>query len=248
MKEREKQRQVVNLVGTMQSIGSVKALHPGRGRKRTDRHPNPEMYQPRKPNQEEPREGEPQNQARARHNGRKASVHSPGTEAARAMQVSRQNVIGSLGVRRHAKACAALGLEAERATAKHLGTQVSRTCMHALGTGYARNSVEHLGFQPKEGTCASTGAHPPSVTNTSRPRRSAFPVLPRGYLVGGRQSPLAGCKPPPLFMRRASSCPSQGQRHGETWGASPQPRAPTYLPTYLAIGSSGFPNINVLLK
>ena len=70
----------------------------------------------------------------------------------------------------------ALGHEAERATPKRLGTLVPRTCMHALGTGYARKSGEPLGFRPKEGTCASTGAHPPGETSTSRWRRSALPM------------------------------------------------------------------------
>ena len=115
---------------------------------------------------------QPQTQA----NGRKPSAHSPGTEAARAMQVTRPNEIRSPGVRLHPKASAALGLEAERATPKRLGTLVPRTCMHALGTGYARKSGEPLGFRPKEGTCASTGAHPPGETSTSRWRRSALPV------------------------------------------------------------------------
>ena len=76
------------------------------------------------------------------------------------MQVTRPNEIQRPGVRLHPKACAALGLEAERATPKRLGTLVPRTCMHALGTGYARKSSEPLGFRPIEGTCASTGAHP----------------------------------------------------------------------------------------
>ena len=53
------------------------------------------------------------------------------------------------------------------------------------------------------------------------------PGVARGYLVGGHQSDLAGCKPLPLFTRAASSCPSQGQRQGETWGASPRRTAPT---------------------
>ena len=57
------------------------------------------------------------------------------------------------------------------------------------------------------------------------------PAVARGCFVGGHQSGLAGCKPPPLFMRGASSCQSQGQRQGEPWGASPRPSAPTYLPT-----------------
>ena len=100
------------------------------------------------------------------------------------MQVTRRNEIRRPGVRLHPKACAALGLEAERATPKRLGTLVPRTCMHALGTGYARKSGEPLGFCPKEGTCASTGAHTPGETSTSRRRRSALPVLPGAALLG----------------------------------------------------------------
>ena len=57
------------------------------------------------------------------------------------------------------------------------------------------------------------------------------PSVAWGLLVGGQQSGLAGCKPPPLFMRGASSCSSQGRRQGEPWGASPRPSAPTHLPT-----------------
>ena len=56
------------------------------------------------------------------------------------------------------------------------------------------------------------------------------PGVARGRSVGGQQSGLAGCKPPPLFTRGASSCSSQGRRQGEPWGASPRPSAPTYLP------------------
>ena len=84
------------------------------------------------------------------------------------MQVTRPNEIRRPGVRLHSKACAALGLKAERATPKRLGTPVLRTCIHALGTGYARKSGEPLGFRPKEGTCASTRARPPGETSTSR--------------------------------------------------------------------------------
>ena len=107
-----------------------------------------------------------QTQTQAPRNSRKPRVHSPGTEAARAMQVTRPNETRRPGVRLHPKACAACGLEAERATPKHLGTPVPRTCMHALGTGYARKSGEPIGFRPKEGTCASTGAHPPGMTSS----------------------------------------------------------------------------------
>ena len=52
----------------------------------------------------------------------------------------------------------------------------------------------------------------------------------QGRFVGGQQSGLAGCNPPPLFTRGASSCSSQGRRQGEPRGASPRPSAPTYLP------------------
>ena len=124
------------------------------------------------------------------------------------MQLTQPNEIRRPGVRLHPKACAALGLKAERATPKRLGTLVGRTYLHALGTGYARKSGEPLGFRPKEGRCASAGAHPPGETSTSRRRRSALRVLPGAAFVGGQQSGLAGCKPPPLFL-------------------------PTYLPTYL---------------
>ena len=65
------------------------------------------------------------------------------------------------------------------------------------------------------------------------------PGVARGRFVGDHQSGLAGCKPPPLFKRGASSCSSQRQRHQTPWGASPQPSAPTYLPTYLVV--SGIP-------
>ena len=100
------------------------------------------------------------------------------------MQVTRPNEIRRPGVRLHPKACAALGLEAERATPKRLGTLVPRTCMHALETGYAIKSGEPLGFRQKEGTCASRGAHPPGETSTSRQRRSALLVLPGAALLG----------------------------------------------------------------
>ena len=101
------------------------------------------------------------------------------------MQVTRPNVTQRLGVRLHPKACAALGLEAERATPKYLGTPVPRTCMHALGTGYTRKSGKPLGFGPKEGMCARTWAHPPpGVTSTSRWRRSALPMIPGAALLG----------------------------------------------------------------
>ena len=130
---------------------------PGWRGKRTGKSSNPDTYQIRNPNQADPREGQPQNEVRTPHNGRKPSVHSPATEAARATQVTRPNLTRSPGVRLHPKACAAVGLEAGRASPKHLRTQIPRTCMHALGTGYTRKSGETLGVSAKEGTCASRG-------------------------------------------------------------------------------------------
>ena len=53
------------------------------------------------------------------------------------------------------------------------------------------------------------------------------PSVARGRFVGGQQSGLAGCKPPPLFTCGAPSCSCQGRRQGEPWGASPRPSAPT---------------------
>ena len=58
------------------------------------------------------------------------------------------------------------------------------------------------------------------------------PGVARGRFVGGHQSGLAGSKSPPLFTRGTYSCSSQGRRQGESWGASPRPSAPTYLPTW----------------
>ena len=51
-----------------------------------------------------------------------------------------------------------------------------------------------------------------------------------GYFVGGHQSGLAGSTPPALFLRGASSCPSQGQRRREPWRTSPRRSVSTYLP------------------
>ena len=98
---------------------------PGQELRREGEDPNTSTHQ-NNPNQEGPENGKPQTQAHAPHNSRKPSSHSPDTEAARAMQVTRPNEIRSPGLRLHPKACAALGLEAERATPKHLGTQVPR--------------------------------------------------------------------------------------------------------------------------
>ena len=62
------------------------------------------------------------------------------------------------------------------------------------------------------------------------PARSP-PGVAQGRFVGGHQSNLAGCKPPPLFTHGAASCPSQGQRRGKH-GAPLHDRV--HLPTYLS--------------
>ena len=72
------------------------------------------------------------------------------------------------------------------------------------------------------------------------------PGVAQGRFVGGQQSGLAGCKPPPLYTRRASSCSSQGRRQGEPRGASLRPSAPTYLPTIDTIIPRWSPNYNPL--
>ena len=64
------------------------------------------------------------------------------------------------------------------------------------------------------------------------------PGVARGRFVGGQKSGLAGCKPPPLFTRGASSCSSQGRRQGEPRGASPRPSAPTYLPMPFGVANA----------
>ena len=77
------------------------------------------------------------------------------------------------------------------------------------------------------------------------------PGVARGRFVGGQKSGLAGCKPPPLFTRGASSCSSQGRRQGEPWGASPRPSAPTYLPLFPArvpCSAAGYPLFRLWLR
>ena len=69
------------------------------------------------------------------------------------------------------------------------------------------------------------------------------PGAARDCFARDHQSGLAEWEPPPLLMRGASSCPPQGQRQGEPWGASPQPSAPTYLPT-----SGSFSHLRVCAK
>ena len=64
------------------------------------------------------------------------------------------------------------------------------------------------------------------------------PGVAQGRFFGPQKSGLAGCKPPPLFTRGASSCSSEGRRQGEPWGASPRPSAPTYLPTLGCISAN----------
>ena len=157
------------------------------------------------------------------------------------MQVTQPNEIRRPGVRLHPKACASLGLEAERATPKRLGTLVPRTCMHALGTGYAREVRCTSRVPPKGGDVRKHGGTP-SRRDKHVTLAAISPLgVARGRFVGGQQSGLAGCKPAPLFTRGASSCSSQGRRQGEPWGASPRPSAPTYLPTCKGRSGNGAP-------
>ena len=135
------------------------------------------------------------------------------------MQVTRQDKIRRTGVRLHPKACAALGLEAERATPKRLGTLVPRT--------------------PKEGDVRKHGGTPSQRDKHVTLAAISPPGVARGHFVGGQQSGVAGCKPPPLFTRGASFCLSQGRRRREPWGASPRPSAPTYLPCPRMFQSGG---------
>ena len=58
------------------------------------------------------------------------------------------------------------------------------------------------------------------------------PGVARGRFFGGQQSGLAGCKPPPLFTRGASSCSSRGATPGGTIGRLSTTEC-TYSPTYL---------------
>ena len=146
------------------------------------------------------------------------------------MQVTRPNEIRRPGVQLHSKACAALGLEAERATPKRLGTLVPRTCMHAFGNGI-RQEVRRTSLNPpKGGDVRKHGGTPSRRDKHVTPAAISPPGVARGRFVGGQQSGLAGCKPPPLFTRGASSCSSQGRRQGKPRGASPRPSAPTHLP------------------
>ena len=136
-------------------------------------------------------------QTQTPHKNRKPSVHSPGTEAARVMQMTRPNEIRSPGVRLHPKACPALGLEAERATPKRLGTPIPRTCMHALGTGYARKSGEPLVLPPKRGGVRKHGGTP-----SRRDKHVMLAAIsPYGFFVHG------GCPP--------ASITQKGPNHGQ---------------------------------
>ena len=114
-----------------------------------------------------------QTETRTPHNNRKPSVYTPGTEAARAMQVTRPNEIRSPGVRLHPKASTALGLKAERATPKHLGTQYQ----------------EHACIPWERDTPGS-----PVNPYCSAQRRGR--AQPRGHTLPARQVRHAGCDQP----------------------------------------------------
>ena len=147
------------------------------------------------------------------------------------MQVTRPNKIRRPGVRLHPKACASLGLEAERATPKHLGTPVPRTCMHALGTGYARKSGEPLGLRPKEGTCASTGANSPGMTSSHAGGDQPSRCCP-GPLCWGPPVRSSGKYAASLLHVRNLFLFVPGATPGVTMGRLSTTEC-TYLPTYL---------------
>ena len=91
------------------------------------------------------------------------------------MQVTWPNDIRSPGVRLHPNACAALGLEAERATPNHLGTGTKN--MHTCLGNEIRQEVRSTPrVPPKGGDVRKHGGTPT--------RRSALPVLPGAALLG----------------------------------------------------------------
>ena len=144
------------------------------------------------------------------------------------MQVTPPNEIWRPGVRLHSKACAALGLEAERATPKHLRTPVPRTCRHALVTRYARTSGGPLGFRPRERKCGSTGAHPPGETSTSCSGQAALLVLYGAALWGVTSQVNRDGSRLPSSSAEPLHVPHSGNPRNP-WGPSPLPSAPTYL-------------------
>ena len=97
--------------------------------------PRPKMEENRPKPKPNCKHRETQTQTQAPSKSRKSSGHSPDTEAARAMQVTRPNEIRSPGVRLHPKACAALQFEAERATPKRLGNPSTKNMHACLGKG-----------------------------------------------------------------------------------------------------------------
>ena len=101
---------------------------------------------------------ETKTQTQAPHNSRKPSVHSPGNQPARAMQVTRPNEIRSPGVRLHPTAGAALKPEAGRATPKYLGTQLPD---HAAGMPWERDppgsAVNPYGAAQRRGQAEARG-------------------------------------------------------------------------------------------
>ena len=77
---------------------------------------------------------------------------------------------------------------------------------------------KHWGTPSRRGTFLTLAATSP-------------PGVARGRFVGGHQSGLAGCKPPPLFKRKASSCTVTRAMLGGTMGRLSTTEC-TYLPTF----------------
>ena len=149
------------------------------------------------------------------------------------MQMTRNKEIRRLGVRLHCKACAPLGLEAEHATPKHFRTEVPRTPLACLGDEIRQDVRWTPRVPPKRGGVRKHGGTPSGRDKYVMPAAISPLCAARGRSVWGHLSGLVGCKPPLLFMRRASSCPSQQRGQREPWGASPRPSAPAYPPSYL---------------
>ena len=129
------------------------------------------------------------------------------------MQVTRPNEFRRPGVRLHPKACAALGLEAERATPKRLGTPVPRTAARSRGRAAGG------GTAPDTRRPLTTVAGQPPGDGPPPPPRHAAPTGHAGQ--GDRDGPPR---------------PHSGAR--STWVADPN--SP---PSGRAVGGGGAPDL-----
>ena len=163
------------------------------------------------------------------HNNRKPSVHSPGTEAALAMQVIRPNEIRRPAVRLHPKASP---LWDSRRSVQHPSTSKPQYQEHACvpweqdtpgGPVNLQGSAQRRGRVQARGNTLS--ARQARHTGGDQPSR----CCPGPLCFGGHQSGLTECKPPPLFMRGTSPVRHRGDARGNH-GAPLQDQV--HLPTY----------------